>query len=118
MILVDASVWIEHFRRGSDALADMLEAGLVLTHPFVVGELALGNLRNRAQVLDLLFDLPRVQVAATDEVLHFIDRHALAGRGIGYVDAHLLASVRLTGGSKLWTVDRRLNEVAAGIGLA
>lgn len=118
MILVDASVWIEHFRRGSDALADMLEAALVLTHPFVVGELALGNLRNRAQVLDLLFDLPRVQVAATDEVLHFIDRHALAGRGIGYVDAHLLASVRLTGGSKLWTVDRRLNEVAAGIGLA
>ena len=118
MILVDTSVWIEHFRSGDEALAGLLEASEVLAHPFVVGELALGNLRQREIVLEALSGLPCASVAADNEVLRFIGRHALFGRGVGYVDAHLLAAARLTLGAKLWTRDKRLHEVAAELGLA
>jgi len=118
VILVDTSVWVDHFRMGDKALAGLLEAGEVLTHPFVIGELALGNLRQREIVLEALSGLPCASVAADKEVLHFIDRHALFGRGVGYVDAHLLAAARLTSGAKLWTRDKQLNEVAAELGLA
>ena len=118
MILVDTSVWVDHFRMGDKALAGLLEAGEVLAHPFVIGELALGDLRQREIVLEALSDLPCASVAADKEVLHFIDRHALFGRGLGYVDAHLLAATRLTSGAKLWTRDKRLKEVAAELGLA
>jgi len=97
----------------------MLNAGIVMVHPFVIGELALSNLRQREIVLDSLSDLPHVSVATDTEVLHFIDRHALFGRGIGYVDAHMLAAVQLTGQAELWTNDRRLHGVAAlQLGLA
>src|SRR5580700_8211322 len=93
--------------RGQQGAHTLLNAGTVLVHPFVIGELALGDLRQREILLDALSDLPRVSVATDAEVLIFIDRHALFGRGVGYVDAHLLAAVALTLGAKLWTNDKR-----------
>jgi predicted nucleic acid-binding protein len=112
VILADTSIWVDHLRTHQVRLARLLDAGLVLIHPAVLGELALGTMRQRRIVLGALANLPRA-VAATDaEVLAFIDRNALFGRGIGYVDAHLLASVRLTTGARLWTHDRRLRDVA------
>ena len=118
MILVDTSVWVEHLRSASAILSALLEDGGVLGHPFVLGELALGNLRRRDDVLRVLRRLPQATSASHLEVLQFIDREALYGRGIGYVDAHLLAAARLTAGSKLWTRDRRLQTVAGQLGLA
>lgn len=118
MILVDTSVWIYHLRAGNKTLAALLEAGRVLAHPFVIGEIALGNLRQRETVLNALTDLPQASVATDAEVLHFIDQHALFGRGVGYVDAHLLAAVRLTAGAELWTNDKRLHSVADQLRLA
>ncbi len=118
MILVDTSVWVNHLRTGDAVLAAWLDAGMVLSHPCVIGELALGNLRQREIVLDALSALPRINDATDEEVLQFIGRHALPGCGIGYVDAHLLAAVQLTAGSELWTSDKRLRGVAARLGLA
>ena len=118
MILVDTSVWVEHLRSASAILSALLEDGGVLGHPFVLGELALGNLRRRDDILRMLRRLPQATSASQLEVLQFIDREALYGRGIGYVDAHLLAAARLTAGSKLWTRDRRLQAVAGQLGLA
>jgi hypothetical protein len=117
VILVDTSVWVDHFRAGDEALGELLRFGRVLAHPFVLGELALGHLRQRQAVLDLLQDLPQAKAATDQEVLSFIERRALAGLGIGYVDAHLLAATQLTAGSALWTRDRRLAGVAARLGL-
>ena len=108
MILVDTSVWIDHFRRGDALLERSLEQGAVLAHPFVIGELACGNLGRREVVLDLLRQLPAALAADDEEVLGFIDRHDLHGQGIGLVDVHLLASTLLTEGARLWTRDRRL----------
>jgi predicted nucleic acid-binding protein len=99
-------------------LAELLEAGRVLTHPLVIGELALGALRQRVAVMTALEDLPSAIAATEAEVLAFIDRHALFGRGIGYVDAHLLAAARLTAGTELWTNDRKLHRVAEELGMA
>ena len=118
MILVDTSVWVDHLRTGDDGLAELLDGGMVLTHPFVVGELALGSLRQREIVMDALSGLPSATVATDAEVLHFIDHHAVFGRGIGYVDVHLLAGARLTGGVQLWTNDNRLRSVALELSLA
>ena len=118
MILVDTSVWVEHLRSASAILSALLDDGGVLGHPFVLGELALGNLRQRDDILRVLRRLPQATSASHPEVLQFIDREALYGRGIGYVDAHLLAAARLTAGSKLWTRDRRLQAVAGHLGLA
>jgi predicted nucleic acid-binding protein len=117
VILADTSVWVDHLRAGDKALAGLLDTGMVLSHPFVVGELALGNLRQRAIVMNALSGLPCASVATDAEVLHFIDRHALFGRGVGYVDVHLLAAVRLTTGAELWTNDKRLDAIAAELGL-
>jgi predicted nucleic acid-binding protein len=117
MILVDTSVWIEHLRRGLPGLVATLERDDVLAHPFVVGELACGNLRNRDELLRLLDDLPRAPVATDPEVLAFIERRSLMGRGIGYIDAHLLASVALDGAARLWTRDKRLSAVAVDLQL-
>jgi predicted nucleic acid-binding protein len=108
MILVDTSIWIDHLRAGDDRLCALLDHGRVLSHPSVVGELALGNLNNRRAILDAMSQLPRAQIATDDEVLSFIEAHALFGLGIGYVDAGLLAATRLTPGAKLWTRDKRL----------
>jgi hypothetical protein len=118
VILVDTSVWIEHFRAASAMLSQLLDNGEVLGHPFVLGELALGNLRQRDDVLRVLRRLPQATSAAHQEVIQLIDREVLFGRRIGYVDAHLLAAARLTAGSKLWTHDRRLRAVAAQLDLA
>ena len=118
MILVDTSVWVEHLHSGNEDLAALLNGGEVLAHPFVIGELALGNLRPREPFLSDLRDLPQAIVAKDEEVLRMINRQALFGRGIGYVDAHLLAAARLTADSKLWTRDRRLQAVAVELGLA
>jgi predicted nucleic acid-binding protein len=118
VILVDTSVWIDHLRTGNEMLSVLLEGRRVLGHPFVAGELALGNLRGRDVILRALRSLPQATVASDKEVLHFIDRELLFGRGIGYVDAHLLAAARLTRGATLWTRDRRLQAVAAELGLA
>ncbi len=118
MILVDTSVWVGHLRDGNERLSALLSGGEVLGHPFVIGEIALGNMRQRDPVLLAYRRLPPVTVAADQEVLRFIDRQALFGRGIGYIDAHLLAAVRLTPSAKLWTHDRRLHAIAAQLGLA
>jgi hypothetical protein len=118
VILVDTSVWVDHLRRGDEALAGMLEAGNVLAHPFVIGELALGNITRRDLVLRTLQDLPQADVATDREALHFVDQHLLFALGIGYVDAHLLAAVRLTAGAALWTRDKRLKGAADRLGLA
>jgi len=118
MILVDSSVWIDHLRTGDQRLFDLLAAEEVLGHPFITGEIALGHLSHRDDVLNDLRDLPQAEVASEEEVLSLIDRQSLFGRGIGYVDAHLLAAVRLTADAKLWTRDRRFQTVAAELGLA
>ena len=118
MILVDSSVWIDHLRREDERLMALLAAEEVLGHPFVTGEIALGNLRRRDTVLADLQDLPQAAVATDDEVLDLINRLPLFGRAIGYVDAHLLAAVRLTPDATLWTAERRLRAAAAELGLA
>lgn len=117
MILVDTSVWVDHLRAGNPTLAGLLEHGEVVTHPFIVGELACGSLRNRAEILNLLNALPAAPEAEHAEVLAFVEGHRLDGRGIGWVDAHLLASARLSG-SVVWTLDRRLRKVAASLKLS
>jgi predicted nucleic acid-binding protein len=118
VILVDTSVWVDHLRIGDKVLIALLGSGRVLMHPFVVGELALGHLRQRQAILGALLVLPRAAVATDQEVLHFTDRYALAGLGIGYVDAHLLSAARLTTGASLWTRDKRLLRVVERLGLA
>jgi hypothetical protein len=118
VILVDTSVWVDHLRVGDDALGGALEAGHVLTHPFVIGELACGSLRNRRQVLALLGRVPAAPVATQAEALEFLEGHALMGRGIGFVDVHLLASAALAAPARLWTRDRRLAEIATRLDLA
>ena len=95
MILVDTSVWVDHLRRGDATLARLLEDGEVLMHSFVVGELACGNLHNRPEILQLLGDLPHVEEATSDEALYCVEENALMGRGVGWVDVHLLASALL-----------------------
>ena len=115
MILVDTSIWVDHVRRRNEILAGLLERDLILSHPFVIGELALAGLK--PEVLGSLRKLPRAVAARDDEVMEMIERHCLAGRGIGYVDAHLLASARLTGDAKVWTTDRKLKAVAEELGL-
>lgn len=117
MILVDTSVWVEHLRRGVPELASQLEAGAVLVHPFVIGELACGTLKARDEVLTLLALLPAVPRAIDDEVMAFIECHGLMGRGIGLVDVHLLASAALAADASLWTLDKRLHAVAGSLRL-
>lgn len=118
MILVDTSVWIDHLRSGEQRLSEALEGERVMMHPFVLGELACGNLKDRREVLRLLEDLPAAPTATDLEALEFIERRALMGRGIGYLDVHLLASTVLYGGARLWTRDRRLAAAATELELA
>ena len=118
MILVDTSIWIDHLRVSDERLARLLDACQVLAHPFVTGELALGNLGNRNAVLGALQDLPQAGVATEPEVLRFIELKGLFGLGIGYIDAHLLAAVLLTPGSLLWTRDKRLLAASAQLGIS
>jgi len=115
-MLVDTSVWVDHLRKGNRDLAARLDTAQVWCHPFVIGELACGRLSERGQVLELLEALPRSPVADHPEVLTFIDRWDLAGSGIGWVDAHLLASAML-GGIRIWTLDRTVDRVARTLGI-
>ena len=115
-MIVDTSVWVEHFRIGEPALAARLEMGVVLVHPFVIGELACGNLRNRQAIISSLNGLPAPIIADHEEVVGLVDDEGLYGRGIGWIDVHLLASARLSQ-SPLWTLDRRLNEAAISLGV-
>ena len=117
MILVDSSVWVDHLWHGDQRLVTLLEASQVLTHPFVVGEIALGSLKNRETILGSLRGLPQAATATDEEVQKFIESNALFGLGIGYIDAHLLAAVRLDAGSQLWTRDKRLGAIANRMGL-
>ncbi len=116
MILVDTSIWIDHLRSGDTQLVTLLVDGNVLGHPWVVGELALGHLSHRNEVLGLLHNLPQAPVATEVEVMTLIDHHQLFGLGIGYVDAHLLASTRLSS-ARLWTRDKRLRATASRLEL-
>jgi predicted nucleic acid-binding protein len=117
MILVDTSVWVDHLRQGEPLLVQSLMQTQVATHPFVVGELACGNLKNRQTVMELLQALPPVKAALDQEVLQFIENQGLMGKGIGYIDAHLCAS-SLISGVKLWTRDKRLNAIAQTLNCA
>lgn len=118
MILVDSSVWIDHLRRRDAELVALLDAGIVMCHSFVIGELACGELPERKKFLAELSNLPSAPVATHDETLAFLDRHALTGRGIGWVDAHLLTSAFLAGRAPLLTRDKRLRAVAGELGVA
>ncbi|MGA2186178.1 MAG: PIN domain-containing protein [Bryobacteraceae bacterium] len=116
MVLVDTSVWIDHFRRNSPALAELLDEATVLTHPFVLGELACGTMKNRDAVLSSLEALPVAVPATHGETLRLIEDHRLWGRGIGWVDAHLLASALLSN-CALWTLDEKLDRTASAAGV-
>ena len=118
MILVDTSIWIDHLRQSCERLAQLLGAGQVFAHPYVIGELALGSLQNRNAVLGALQNIPQVPVATDNEVLHFIETNTLCEIGIGYIDAHLLAAARLSPGTLLWTRDKRLLDASTRLGLA
>jgi predicted nucleic acid-binding protein len=116
-ILADTSIWIDHLRTGNRLLAERLEQQEILMHPFVLGELMLGGLGNRRQVVEDLRALPRAAVATHEEVEALIEGAPLHGRGIGYVDAALLASVRLHGSARLWTNDRQLAATASELAI-
>ena len=118
MILVDTSVWIDHLHHGDGRLSAALERAEVLTHPLVIGELACGRLRNRAAILALLGSLPTAPSASDGEALALIERRALMGRGLGFIDVHLLAAAALDGAARLWTRDRRLAAAAAELAVA
>jgi predicted nucleic acid-binding protein len=118
MILVDSSIWIDHLRLAIPLLEELIAEGEVLTHPFVIGELAMGSLKDRDEMIRELSELPATQVADDDEVLALIKRFKIYARGIGYIDAHLLASVKLTRRSSLWTRDRRFLAVAEEMNIA
>jgi predicted nucleic acid-binding protein len=117
MILVDTSVWIDHFRNNNEQLDFLLDTGDVVCHPLIIGELACGNLKKRNQILSLLHDLPQSVYVNHEEVLTFIENNKLMGKGLGYVDVCLLASVVLSD-LRLWTLDIRLKETAKSLGLA
>ena len=112
MILVDTSVWIDYLRSGNPLLAELLEQNRVVMHPMVLGELACGNLKNRQQLLQLWQSQESLQAVSHDEALYFLEQYGLMGKGVGYIDVHLLASVALAHGVKLWTQDKRLAHVA------
>jgi len=116
MTLVDTSIWIDHLRNGIPRLQALLQAGEVAIHPFVIGEIACGNLKNRSQILALLQSLPSVTVATAQETLLFIENHGLAGKGIGLIDAHLLVACFLSR-ARLWTGDKRLERIARALGV-
>ena len=117
MVLVDTSVWVDHLRNGRVGLADLLSEGVVACHPFVIGELACGGLKNRVEILSLLQTLPASIVAKHEEVMSFIENHKLMNRGMGYIDVSLLASALLAG-IPIWSLDKKLAETAERFGLA
>jgi predicted nucleic acid-binding protein len=118
VILLDASVWIDHIRSPDQSASELLDHGEVLCHPFVIGEVGMGQFRDRRRVLEQMRRLEAAEIASDDEVMVLVDRYGLFGRGIGYVDAHLLAAAFLTPGAKLWTRDKQLRAAAVQLKLA
>jgi predicted nucleic acid-binding protein len=118
MILVDSSVWIDHLHTTDETLFELLEQSTVSVHPMVIGELALGQIRDRSTVLSLLANLPSAEVAEHREVMDLIESHHLFGRGLSLIDAHLLASAAISSDTQLWTRDKRLDAAAADVGIA
>lgn len=118
MILIDSSIWIDHLRATDARLFALLERREAMVHPFVLGELLLGMVADRPALVETFRDLPQAAIADPDEVLVLIENHRLYGRGIGYVDAHLLASTLLTAEARLWSRDRRLMTIAGELGIA
>jgi len=118
VILVDTSVWIDHLRVGDPQLTALLEEAQVLAHPWMIGELALGQLSGRSEILGLLNNLPQASIATQAEVMTLVETQPLFGIGIGYVDAHLLAATLLTADASLWTRDKRLAAAAADLGIS
>ena len=116
MTLVDTSIWVNHLRQGSPSLETLLQEKQVLTHPWVIGELACGMLKNRTEILALLQTLPQAQVPEYDEALNFLESQKLFGLGLGWVDVNLLASAQLTG-CDLWTADVSLQKAASKLHL-
>lgn len=116
MVLVDTSIWIFHFKKGNPHLKELLLDEYVVCHPFIIGELACGRLKNRKEIISLLRALPQAQTAEDDEILQFIESKRLMGLGIGIVDVHLLASALLTKVS-LWTADKRLYTAASKLNI-
>ena len=118
MILVDSSVWIDHLHTTDETLFELLEQSTVSVHPMVIGELALGQIRDRSTVLSLLANLPSAEVAEHREVMDLIESHHLFGRGLSLIDAYLLASAAISSDTQLWTRDKRLDAAAADVGIA
>ncbi len=116
MILVDTSVWVDHFRRGNPELVVLLEEASVYCHPWVVGELACGNMSRRDEVLGLLRSMPSVRTASDDEVLYLLSAQKLWGRGLGWIDLHLIASLLLSG-LRFWTLNEPLARAAEDLGI-
>jgi predicted nucleic acid-binding protein len=116
MVLVDTSVWVKHLRSGNIGLENLLNDGHVVCHPFIVGELSCGNLSNRSEILSLLQALPLANHAEHEEVMHFIENYSLMGKGVGYIDMHLIVSAILTR-VPIWTFDKKLQEVSSKLGL-
>lgn len=114
MVLVDTSVWVSHFRQTHDGLVELLDNGEVVCHPFIIGELACGNLKNRTTVLSLLEALPAALLVEHEEVLAFIDAHNIMGKGLGFIDVHLLAAALLSEVT-LWTLDKKLDKAAGDV---
>jgi len=118
MIMADTSVWVDHLRKGDATLLELLGKNQICIHPFITGEIALGHLKNRKTILRALQGLPNVSVATNDEVMHFIGQRNLYGKGIGFVDVHLLAAVQQAGNCSIWARDKRLSSVADSLQLA
>ena len=118
MILIDTSIWIEYLSRGSGAIEDLLKTNKAIIHPFIIGEIACGNLADRAEILSMLNDLPSLPVAAESSVLYFIEQNRLMGLGIGYIDAHLLTATALEPPTRLLTLDKRLKAAADSLNLS
>ena len=118
MVLVDSSVWVNHLRRGETLLMELLENTSVAIHPFIIGELACGNLSKRGEFIGLLGALPQAPAATNDEALALIERRKLMGLGLGFIDVHLLSAALLHGDMSIWTYDKRLNASAADLGIA
>jgi predicted nucleic acid-binding protein len=116
MVLVDTSVWVQHLRQGNAFLEGLLYDGDVVCHPFIIGELACGNIANRTEILSLLKMLPMATAAAHEEVLRFIEHNRLMGKGLGYIDVHLCAAALLTN-VQIWTYDRKLDEAGERLGI-
>jgi predicted nucleic acid-binding protein len=116
MVLVDTSVWVEHFRSGNIGLENLLNEGNVVCHLFIVGELACSNLSNRSEIFSLLQALPLANHAEHEEVMHFIENYSLMGKGLGYIDMHLIVSAILTG-VPIWTLDKEFKDVLETLGI-